>query len=961
MSELRDIFLRAHTVKVRESNKLRTQKSQKDQSDKWPEWVLMFDTETRTTVDQTIILLIWRLCKLVGDQYLCVREGIVCGEQLKKAELNTIGTFMKGALPGVEIKSFPPKMKLEVDPSLSAFMGKVFWPALRKGYLIVGFNLPFDLSRISRGWRRSRKRGFSLIMANRFWRQYGCTVPDPYRPEIRIEAKDARTAFISRGKTIVPAQWIKTGRFLDLSTLLFSLFDKHLSLNNWCKHFKIEGKLDHTPSGRVSLDEIAYCRQDVKATQSLLNMAKREFDLHPLPHLLPDKSYSPASIAKAYLREMNIIPPKEKFQVPDDVLGIAMQSFSAGRAECHIRRTKVSVMRLDFLSQYPTVNTLLGNWHVLTAESVTFEDATDEIRELLTRITLDDCFNPKLWPDFKFFALVRPDHDIFPVRAAYDLQQPDKLNIGVNFLTSAKPVWVAGPDVVSAIVLSGGKVPHIERAIRIRAHGKQKGMQPVNLLGKIRIDPYNDDGFQRIIEQRKANESDKVLKHALKIIANSGAYGLFVELNEQREYPPVKLEVFSGEHSHVQSARDIEVPGAWYFPPLASLITAGGRLLLSIAEACVTKAGGTYLMADTDSLCIVTSKKGGIVCGAIPTEGDSEMGTDAREFAKIPALSHRQVKQISKRFESLNPYSFGGTILKIEDINYVDSDPGKPLRTIYGFAISAKRYSLFRYARGALVIEDAKGHGLGYLMPPRVRKTEDDDWIKEAWGYVLQLAGIKSCGAPPEWLNRPAMMRIPVSSPAVLGRLKHFVKPFDFVLAPIVNDGLLDLDENSERPTLVTRFTKNSYDWMSAEYFNVRNGEKCRITLGDSKRANVVPVRSYGQIVTQYLNNPESKFLGPSGKPCTPWTRGVLQRAHITAAEHRYCGKEMRRKLEQGPIDHEVDYRCKMYGNGKVSADSEMMQKLTGFSEREIARGTGLHRKVIRTFTAWRTLKEGYI
>lgn len=176
-----------------------------------------------------------------------------------------------------------------------------------------------------------------------------------------------------------------------------------------------------------------------------------------------------------------------------------------------------------------------------------------------------------------------------------------------------------------------------------------------------------------------------------------------------------------------------------------------------------------------------------------------------------------------------------------------------------------------------------------------------------------------------------------------------------------MNDGLLDLDDNSERPTLVTRFTKNSYDWMSAEYFNVRNGEKCRITLGDSKRANVVPVRSYGQIVTQYLNNPESKFLGPSGKPCTPWTRGVLQRAHITAAEHRYCGKEMRRKLEQGPIDHEVDYRCKMYGNGKVSADSEMMQKLTGFSEREIARGTGLHRKVIRTFTAWRTLKEGYI
>ena len=43
------------------------------------------------------------------------------------------------------------------------------------------------------------------------------------------------------------------------------------------------------------------------------------------------------------------------------------------------------------------------------------------------------------------------------------------------------------------------------------------------------------------------------------------------------------------------------------------------------------------------------------------------------------------------------------------------------------------------------------------------------------------------------------------------------------MLSPIVNDGLLDLDEESERPTLVTRFTKNSDEWMSAEYFNVRN------------------------------------------------------------------------------------------------------------------------------------------
>src|SRR2546421_201188 len=104
MSEVRDIFLRAHTVKVRDGSTRGAKKATEDKAEKWPERALIFDTETRTTVDQILILVIWRLCKLVGDQYSCEREGIVCGEQLENTELNAIGTFMKDALPDVEIK-----------------------------------------------------------------------------------------------------------------------------------------------------------------------------------------------------------------------------------------------------------------------------------------------------------------------------------------------------------------------------------------------------------------------------------------------------------------------------------------------------------------------------------------------------------------------------------------------------------------------------------------------------------------------------------------------------------------------------------------------------------------------------------------------------------------------------------------------------------------------------------------
>jgi len=94
-------------------------------------------------------------------------------------------------------------------------------------------------------------------------------------------------------------------------------------------------------------------------------------------------------------------------------------------------------MRLDFVSQYCTVNTLLRNWEVLTAASVEFPDATKSVRQLLDSMALrpDKCFDRELWPEFRFFALVQPGHDIFPVRAAYKDKEPDKLNIGLNYLT----------------------------------------------------------------------------------------------------------------------------------------------------------------------------------------------------------------------------------------------------------------------------------------------------------------------------------------------------------------------------------------------------------------------------------------------------------------------------------------------------------------------------------------------
>ena len=78
--------------------------------------------------------------------------------------------------------------------------------------------------------------------------------------------------------------------------------------------------------------------------------------------------------------------------------------------------------------------------------------------------------------------------------------------------------------------------------------------------------------------------------------------------------------------------------------------------------------------------------------------------------------------------------------------------------------------------------------------------------------------------------------------------------------------GWLELEDQAEKPILITRYTRDSAEWLNATYYNVRTGLPCRITLGDSKNPDVIPVKSYRQILNAYPYNPEHKSLGPGGQ-----------------------------------------------------------------------------------------------
>jgi len=956
MTQHHDIFVRAYTVKLDEKKPAKSASHQN--VPKWPDYALVFDCESRITADQTLTFGFWRFCELRNGDYVPLEEGIFHDQGLSAKELNVLRKYKRHTKPDTSVDGCE-KLHLYAR---SKFIAEVLGMAIQAKALIVCFNSGFDLSRLALDWETADNGGWSLISSQ--WRNPKTSElePNKFFPRIVIKALNSKTAMIHstrapmsepKGEKKRVKLW-PTARFLDVRTLLWALRNKSYSLRSGCKEFEIPGKLPHKPSGRVDLDEIEYCRVDVQATVGLLNAAKREYDLHPIA-LGPDRMFSPASMAKSYLEQLNISYPSEKVKSADAAYGIFMQSYFGGRAECRIRNWELPTCPVDFMSQYPTVNELLDNWSVLTAKHVTFPDATREVRRLLSDITLRRCFDRKLWREFRFFALVRPDSDILPVRTIYN---GTTQNIGVNYLTSKESIWFAGPDIIASTLLTG-KVPHIEKAIRVLPHGRQNGLGAISLRGMVEVDSNKHSFFRHVIEQRAANESNPALHYWLKILANSGSYGLFVELNPN-ESDTTKLTVFSGEESFETTSEVVEGPGKWFAPHIASLITSGGRLLVGMLEKCIADAGSTFLFCDTDSAAIVASKHR----QQIPMPDGAKA---------ITALSWGEVQHIVDRFETLNPYNrkvVPGSILKIHKLNW---DQNKQRRQLFGYSIAAKRYALYTKSQNDIQIVEPKAHGLGYCYPPKDSsegwKQETPEWIFDAWDWIMR-GVLELPRANPAWFDLPVMMKLTLNTPhhALRNLAKGpFTRPNNFMMLPQISRFGYPQNVDPNKFTLITAFSSERDQWMNSKCINIHDPQSPLYELTDDYDGRKALVKNFFMLLDSYQNHPEAKSLGPNGKPCEFDTKGLLQRAHIFANwPPVYIGKESDRHWEEGEDLSLLEFKAIQYRRkGKAIADDEQLARITAVPKREfMRRGINQHtlekicrRKPVRTAKIMQCLK----
>ncbi len=924
-----DIYVRAHTVPL---EKKKRDGSRQNNEPRWPDYALVFDCESRITADQTLTFGFLRFCELRNKEYLPLEEGIFHDDTgLTAKEFNLLGKYARSAKPDTTDDGCD-RLRLY---SRSKFVSEVVGGAIQAKALIVCFNSGFDLSRLALDWENANNGGWSLILSQ--WRnpKTGELTANKFFPRVVIKALNSKTAIIHStraplsepGEESKKAELWPAARFLDVRTLLWALRNRSYSLKMGCKEFNIPGKLNHKPSGRAYLEEVEYCRQDVRATVGLLNAAKQEYDLHPIAPG-PDRMFSPASLAKAYLEELNILYPSEKVKNADSAFGIFMQSYFGGRAECRIRNWEVPVCPVDFMSQYPTVNELLDNWSVLIAKKVRFPDATKEVQRLLSRITLERCFDRKLWPKFKFFALVYPDRDILPVRSVYN---GTTQNIGINYLTSKEPIWFAGPDIIASILLTG-KVPRIDKAIRVVPYGRQTALKSTSLRSMVNVDAKRHGFFKHVIEQRAASESNPALHYWLKILANSGSYGLFVELNPN-ESDSTKLKLFSGEESFETTSDVVEEPGKWFAPHIASLITSGGRLLLAMLEKCIADAGGTYLFCDTDSAAIVSAENRQHI--AMPDGANP-----------ITAISRAEVQRIVDRFEPLNPYDrtlVPGSILKIHKLNW---DHDKKHRQLFGYSIAAKRYALYTKSHNEIEIVEPKAHGLGYFHPPKDSPEgwnhEAPQWIFEAWDWIVRgVLGLER--TKPAWFDLPVMMRLTLSTPHhALNNLAKcpLTRPHNFMMLPQICRFGYPQNTDPNKFTLITSFSSERDQWMRSKCVNIHDCESRIYELTDDYDGRRALVKNFFMLLDSYQNHPEAKSLGPDGQPCEFDTRGLLQRAHVAANwPPIYIGKESDKHWEEGEDLSLLDFKAIEYRRkGNAIAEDEQLARIANVPKREFRR-----------------------
>ena len=600
---------------------------------------------------------------------------------------------------------------------------------------------------------------------------------------------------------------LHTHQFVDTLMLAKALLgaDTPGSMDALCDLFKGPlPKEDVEHFERLTPDYVEYCLNDVERTWFIYTQLRELYRQHDRSTPIWSM-YSVASVGKAYYKDFGAEPflaKNMKGSAADrtktlKLCGVSMEAMVGARAECGVRHQIREIINKDFKSQYPTINIKLGLQRLLLANRVeTYDDertaAGDWLKggkdaaflEGVSILDADDgdADNPyvfganallgkdktrsdEAWRNLLGFALIDPADAILPLRTAFQ-DGADKddgkasINVGMVEIESGPPIWATYLDVLASKFLTG-KMPRLLKTMRMIPVGRQSNLKKINFFGdpayEIDLTRPDVDIFKRILEMRdeikaRMSELDKgsqeynrlnAMQLALKLIANSSSYGVFVQFDVDEREKATTISVLHGAEQKTIIARQkvrnddgsqeassikVEKPGSW-FAPWGSLITAGGRMLIAIAETLARHEGREYGgicygMGDTDSLAFVRPE-------AMPRD----------EFRAA-------VARIGDYFQRINPYApvngKEAEVFATEDVNFAFTNEGgrfkiakpKQMKPLYIVSVSAKRYAMANIVRpdgthydnledlhadsmnAVVILRKVSAHGFGPITAP---------------------------------------------------------------------------------------------------------------------------------------------------------------------------------------------------------------------------------------------------
>ena len=923
-------------------------------------WTLIFDTETTSDAGQSLRFGTYQL-RQSGELF---EAGIFYDPD--GLEPGEVGVLRRHA------DAYGQKLRTRDEFADEVFFARAY--QLRA--TIVGFNLPFDISRLALSHGPARTPQGQQANAMRGGFTFKLSRQKIY-PNIRVKHMSRKAALISfaapMGQTNSRGQrnrgiksGVRRGHFIDVKTLASALFARGFSLASLSRFLQVPNpKLDYKDFDGPVTDAMArYAVRDAQTTWECYAVLIERFNALKFTLTIPEKIYSEAGIGKAYIREMGIAPwRKAQPNVPADLLAKIMGSYFGGRSEVRIRREIRQVILCDFLSMYPTVCTLMGLWRFVIADGMSWHDTTEETRRFLGAVDLAALSAQPAWRQLATLVRVVPNDDIFPVRAAYSGEAQS--TIGANYLTSETPLWFTLADCIAAKLLTG-KTPRIVEAFLFAPGPVQAGLKPIEIAGnpEYRVDPNEADFFKRVIElrqsikRRMANESGDAQarlnteQNALKICANSTSYGIWVEVNVETRPARKSVTVHSSTCDRFSFPTDkAEMPGKYFHPLLATLITGAARLMLAIAERLSADSGLDWAFCDTDSMAFAKPET-----------------MDPDEFAS-------RTKAIVDWFAKLNPYEFGGTILKVEEVNRpIETGEARPL---FCFAISSKRYALFNLAdNGEPIMRKVSAHGLGHLLSPygdddpplgfpqphpSVLSDRTELWHCDLWQQIVEAA---LAGRPDmvrrgyhSALDQPAVSQYTATSPELLRWFKSYnakrsyrdqVKPFGFLLslssAWAINESPIPQPTAKgwrKRATPIKPIAPFETDLAKAASlaFDRDSGEAVASSA----------LRTYADSIAQYHLSPESKFAGGDYLD-----RGTTRRRHVRATGIMHIGKEAHDWERQAIVGLNADSEL-AYGIASDELAAKLRAFMAEFGEAQVAKTLRISATRLRSLASGET------